>query len=198
VSEGAGASTGGGVALEALTLSWNVAGVMVLAVLAMRAHSVALLGFGLDSLIEIGASAVVIWELRGEDPARERRALGVIAVGFVAISLYLAAQSAAVLATRSRPHPSPWGIVWTAATALVMFTLARAKGRLGRRLGRATLIREARVTVIDGFLALAIVVGLALNAGLHWWWADPVSTLTLVVYGLVEARDIANELRART
>lgn len=184
-----------GVALENATLWWNVAGVVVLAILAARARSVALLGFGLDSLVEIGASTVVLWELRGEDPARERRALRLIALGFALISLYLALQSTVVLVAGARPHHAPWGIAWTAATALVMFALAAGKGWVGRRLGRATLVKEGRVTFVDGLLAVSVLVGLALNAGLGWWWADPASTYVIVLYGLREAAEIRAETR---
>ena len=184
-----------GVILEYATLWWNVVGVAVLGVLAARARSVALLGFGLDSLIEVGASTVVLWELGGEDPRRERRALGLIAWGFVSISLYLAVQSTIVLVAGARPHHAPLGIAWTAATALAMFLLAGAKTRTGRSLGRATLLKEGRVTFVDGLLAVAVLVGLVLNALAGWWWADPASTYVIVLYGLREAAEIRAESR---
>jgi divalent metal cation (Fe/Co/Zn/Cd) transporter len=184
-----------GVTLEALTLAWNIVGVVVLAVLALAARSVALLGFGLDSLVEIGASVVVLWELRNNQGDRERRALALIAVSFAVVSLYLSVQSTADLVTRGHPHHSPGGIAWTGATALVMFLLARGKGRVGRATQRDILVREGRVTFIDGLLAVAILFGLTLNALAGWWWADPASTYVIVVYGVRECVDIASSLR---
>ncbi|MGH9020032.1 MAG: cation transporter [Acidimicrobiales bacterium] len=185
-----------GVALEAATLAWNVAGVVVLAVLAVAARSVALVGFGLDSLIEIGASVVVLWELAGVAGERERRALRLIGVAFVTVSTYLAAQCAYDLATRGHARHSPGGIAWTAATAVVMLALAAGKTRVGRALGREALVREGRVTRVDAALAVAILVGLSLNALAGWWWADPVSALVVVAYGLREARELRASLRA--
>jgi hypothetical protein len=103
--------------LEYATLAWNVVGIVVLAVAALTARSVALAGFGLDSLIEIGASAVVIWELSGTGKRRQRRALRLIGVGFALLAVYLLVQSTWVLATGFRPHHSMLGIVWNAITA---------------------------------------------------------------------------------
>jgi len=182
------------VTLESLTLAWNVAGVALLAVLALAARSVALAGFGLDSLVEIGASTLVLWELRGVHRERERRALTLIGVSFVLIAAYLAVQSIVTLVARDRPHHSPGGIAWTGATALVMFALAWGKGRVGVRLGRNVLIHESRVTFVDGLLAVAILIGLSLNALAGWWWADPAATFVIVGYGVREAREV---MRAR-
>jgi divalent metal cation (Fe/Co/Zn/Cd) transporter len=184
-----------GVTLEVLTLAWNVVGVIVLAVLAFTARSVALLGFGLDSLVEIGASVVVLWELRNDQGERERRALKLIAISFAAISIYLAIQSTVDLVAGGHPHHSPIGIAWTGATAVVMFMLARGKTRVGRATTRDILVREGRVTFIDGLLAVAILLGLSLNALAGWWWADPASTFVIVGYGLRECVDIARSLR---
>ncbi len=105
-----------GFTLEWATLSWNVVGVFVLAVAAIQARSIALGGFGLDSLIEIGASTVVIWELSGTRQDRERRAMRIIGTAFLLLAAYLTIQSTVVLATRSHPSPSPLGIGWTALT----------------------------------------------------------------------------------
>jgi divalent metal cation (Fe/Co/Zn/Cd) transporter len=152
-----------GFALEYATLAWNVVGIAVLAVAAVFARSVALAGFGLDSLIEIGASTVVIWELRGTGEERQRRALRLIGAGFALLAVYLLVQSTAVLATGFHPHHSPLGIVWTAVTAAVMFGLAAGKARTGAALGNPVLVTEGRVTMIDGLLAAAVLVGLVLG-----------------------------------
>ena len=122
-----------GFALEYATLAWNVAGIVVLAIAAISARSVALAGFGLDSLIEIGASTVVIWELSGTGEERQRRGLRLIGYAFAALAVYLLVQSTVVLAAGYHPRHSVPGIIWTAATAVVMFALAAGKARTGRR-----------------------------------------------------------------
>ena len=179
-----------GFILEYLTLGWNVAGIVVLAIAAITARSVALAGFGLDSLIEIGASTVVIWELAGTGEERQRRALRLIGYAFAGLAAYLLIQSTAVLATGYHPHRSPLGIAWTAVTAAAMFALAAGKARTGRALGNLVLRKEGRVTAIDGILAVAVLLGLILNAAEGWWWADPAAGYVLVYYAAREVREI--------
>ena len=172
--------------LEGITLSWNIVGVVVLAIGALAARSVALAGFGLDSLIEIGASTVVLWELSSTGEARQRRALRMIGGAFLALALYLAVQSALILAARYHPRHSTLGVVWTAMTAAVMFALAAGKTITGGRLRNRVLLTEGKVTLVDGLLAVAVMTGLLLNTALGWWWADPSAAFVLVVYGLKE------------
>jgi len=179
-----------GFALEYATLSWNVAGLAVLAIAALSARSVALAGFGLDSLIEIGASTVVIWELSGTGEERQRRGLRLIGYAFAVLAAYLLVQSTVVLAAGYHPRHSGAGIAWTAATAVVMFLLAAGKARTGRALGNPVLRTEGRVTMIDGILATAVLLGLTLNAALGWWWADPAAGYVLVFYAAREVREI--------
>jgi divalent metal cation (Fe/Co/Zn/Cd) transporter len=176
-------------ALEYATLSWNVVGTVVLVIAAVAAGSVALIGFGVDSLIEIVASAVVVWQLKGEEGSgRERRALRIIALAFVLLAMYIGVQSAVTLSSHAHPGHSTLGIAWLGATVLAMFALAAGKHDTGQKLGNPVLQTESRVTVIDGALAAAVLTGVALNAALGWWWADPVSALVILVYGLLEAR----------
>ena len=179
-----------GFALEYATLGWNAVGLAVLAVTAISARSVALAGFGLDSLIEIGASIVVIWELAGADEHRRRRALRLIGVAFALLAVYLTVQSTLVLGTGFRPGHSPIGIVRTAITAMVMFGLAAGKARAGAALHNPVLAAEGRVTLVDGILATAVLAGLILNAALGWWWADPAAAYLLVFYAAREVRAI--------
>ena len=122
-----------GLALEYLTLGWNVVGTVVVIVAALDVGSVALAGFGLDSLIEIGASTLVVWQLNDTARARERRALRLIGGAFIALAIYIAAQAAYTLATASHPKHSTLGIVWTAVTCLVMLALARGKAQTGQK-----------------------------------------------------------------
>ncbi len=174
--------------LEYATLGWNIVGVLVLAVAAIGAGSVALAGFGLDSLIEIGASTVVLWQLAGTAQAgREHRAMRLIGAGFVLLVIYLIVQVTYTFATGGRPAPSPLGIVWTALTLLVMLALAAGKSRTGAALGNPVLTAEGRVTRIDALLAGSVLLGLVLNATLGWWWADPLAGLVIVYYGIREA-----------
>jgi divalent metal cation (Fe/Co/Zn/Cd) transporter len=183
------------VGLERLTLGWNVVGVVVLAFTALAARSVALAGFGLDSLIEIGASTVVLWELAGSAEARQRRALGFIGVAFLALAVYIAGQSTFVLVAGQHPRHSVVGIAWTGLTAAVMFGLAAGKAATGKALGNPVVVTEGRVTFIDGLLALSVVIGLTLNATLGAWWADPLAGFVLVFYGVKEALTIFGEVR---
>jgi hypothetical protein len=179
-----------GLALEWATLGWNAAGIVVLAFAAITARSVALAGFGLDSLIEIGASTVVIWELSGTGAERQRRGLRLIGCAFAALAVYLLVQSTVVLAVGYHPRHSVPGIIWTAVTAAVMFALAAGKARTGRALDNPVLTTEGRVTVIDGILAVAVLLGLILNAVAGWWWADPAAGYVLVYYAAREVREI--------
>lgn len=182
-----------GIGLEIVTLAWNVVGVVALAFLAIASASVALLGFGLDSLIEIGASIVVIWELTGVGHDRQRFALRLIGWAFVLLAAYLLVQTVVALAFAHRPSPLLGGIGWTAVTAIAMFTLAFGKSRAGRRLGNPVLVTEGRVTLIDGILATSVLVGVLLDFLLGWWWADPLAGLVIVSYAVREAVVIFRE-----
>jgi divalent metal cation (Fe/Co/Zn/Cd) transporter len=182
-----------GLRLEYATLAWNVVGSVVVITAAVRARSVGLAGFGLDSLVEIVASLVVVWQLRGIADGRERRALRIIGVAFLALAAYIAAQSVYVLIAGAQPHHSLLGIGWLAATVLAMFALTWGKGRTGRELGNRVLETESRVTMIDGYLAGAVLVGLLLNALAGWWWADPLAGFVIVAYGLREGAHALGE-----
>lgn len=187
-----------GLLLEYTTLGWNVVGIVVLAWSAIVARSVALAGFGLDSLIEIGASIVVVWELSGADERRQHRALRLIAIAFALLAAYLAIQSTVVLIVGYQPRHSPAGIVWTAATSAAMFALAAGKSKTGRALNSPVLTAEGRVTVVDGVLAIAVLVGLVLNAAYGMWWADPAAGYVLIFYAVREVRTIIGSKAGRT
>lgn len=176
--------------LEAATLAWNVIGVVVLAVAAARSGSVALAGFGLDSLVEIGASGVVLWELAGAGQDRRRRALQLLGGAFLVLAVYLSVQSTWSLLAGWHPRHSPLGIAWTATTALVMFALAAGKARTGTQLGNPVLVAEGRVTTVDGLLAVAVLLGLVLDSTAGWWWADSLAGYALACYGWREARAV--------
>jgi len=176
-----------GLRLEYATLGWNVIGLGVLAAAAVSAGSPALAGFGLDSLIEIFASLVVVWQLKGVHADRETRAMRLIGTAFAILAAYLVIQLVIVFATGVRPATSGLGIVWTALTFVVMLALAAGKIRTGNAMGNPVLRAEGKVTLIDAYLAGAVLVGLILNAVFGWWWADPLAGLVIVYYATREA-----------
>jgi divalent metal cation (Fe/Co/Zn/Cd) transporter len=175
-----------GLLLEYATLSWNVVGCFIVLGAAWLARSVALAGFGLDSVIEIFASVVVVWQLKGVDKGRERTALRLIGTAFFALAVYILVQGAYTLLSGTRPDPSPGGMLWLLLTFVAMMALAYGKDRTGKALGNVVLISESRVTVVDGVLAGTVLIGLVLNALFGWWWADPLAGLVIVYYGIKE------------
>ena len=175
-----------GLYLEYITLGWNVVGVGIVLIAARRAGSVALAGFGLDSLIEIFASLVVVWELNDVAHERRRHALRMIGIAFLLLALYILGQSAYTLFTQIHPAPSVGGIVWLAATLGAMLLLAWGKKIIGNALNNPVLKTEGKVTLVDALLAGAVLTGLVLNALFGLWWADPLAGLVIVYYGLKE------------
>jgi len=176
-----------GFLLEYLTLGWNVVGVIIVVLAAYAARSVALAGFGLDSLIEIFASIVVVWQLRGVNLKRERLALRLIGIAFIALVIYIVAQLLVTLVTGTHPATSVGGIFWIAITFIAMLLLAFGKRLTGQKLQNEVLLTEGRVTLVDAYLAGAVLVGLVLNALFGWWWADPLASLVIIYYGIREA-----------
>ena len=177
-----------GLTLEYLTLGWNVVGVSIVLFAAWQARSVALAGFGLDSLIEIGASTVVIWELTDTGREREKIALRLIGGAFFTLALYILAQSLRTLWLHIHPQLSLVGMIWLLLTCVVMVTLAQGKRIVGTKLNNPVLLTEGRVTMVDAYLAGSVLIGLVLNALFAWWWADPLAGLVIVFYGLQEGR----------
>jgi divalent metal cation (Fe/Co/Zn/Cd) transporter len=175
-----------GLRLEYATLAWNVVGCIVLLAAAVSARSIAFAGFGVDSVIEILASAVVVWQLKGIHESRSRTALLVISVGFALLAVYIAAQGIYTLSSSRHPGHSVLGVIWLALTVIAMLALAAGKQATGRNLGNQVLITESRVTVIDGLLAGAVLVGVLLNAAVGWWWADPISAFVIMLYAVRE------------
>jgi divalent metal cation (Fe/Co/Zn/Cd) transporter len=175
-----------GLLLEYVTCGWNLCGAAILIATALAADSVALAGFGLDSAIEVFASLVVVWQLSGVPRERERRALQLIGLAFVVVALYVLASSLRTLAAGSEPDTSGLGLIWVALTLAAMLTLAFAKRRVGQRLANPVLTTEARVTLIDAYLAAAVLLGLSANAALGWSWADPAAALAIVYYAVRE------------
>jgi len=172
-----------GLLLEDATLGWNAVGAAIVVAAALDTRSVALAGFALVSWIEIFASIIVVWQLKGLDRDRDRPALRMIGAAFFALAGFVVAQAAYAVASDTHPSPSTTGMIWLEATAVAMLLLAWGKHTIGRQLGNPVLLAESRLTLIDAYLAVVVLVGLVLNAALGWWWADPLASLALAYYG---------------
>jgi divalent metal cation (Fe/Co/Zn/Cd) transporter len=173
--------------LEYASMAWMTAEAAVAILSGILASSIALIGFGLDSVIEFFAAAVVVWELRGTvSEQRQTRALRLIGGTFFALAVYLTAESITDLVNQNRPGQSAAGIAVTAAALVVMPLLALAKRRTGRLLGNRTLIADAAESKFCAFTSAAALLGIGLNAWLGWWWADPAAALVIAALAVRE------------
>lgn len=178
-----------GVRLEYFTIAWNVLEGVASIAAGIAAGSIALVVFGLDSFIEVAAAGVVVWELRGVDEGRERRALKLIALTFFALGLYVAVSATRDLVIHEHPGGSIPGIVIATVSLAVMPTLAWAKRRTGRAMNSATLTADAQETLLCSYLSAILLAGLALNALFGWWWADPVAACGMAALAVREGRE---------
>src|SRR5689334_24064736 len=174
-----------GLRLNYLGIGYNVLEAVVAVTAGLVAGSVALVGFGFDSVIEVTASGAAQWRLRSDlDLHRrervERRTARIIGWSFLALALYVAIDSASALARRDAPERSVLGLVVLALSALVMPVLARAKRRVARALASGALEADAMQTSLCAYLSIIALAGVALNAVAGWWWADPVAALAMV------------------
>ncbi len=172
--------------LVAATIGYNVVEAVVAITAGTAASSGALIGFGLDSVIEVSSAAAVAWQFSARDHAvrqsRERRALRIIAVSFVALAAYVSADAIIALATGSRADESTPGIVIAALSLVIMPALSYTQRRTGRQLGSASAVADSQQTLICTYLSAVLLLGLVLNATLGWSWADPL--VALVIAGL--------------
>jgi divalent metal cation (Fe/Co/Zn/Cd) transporter len=175
--------------LVAATITYNVVEAVVALVAGTVASSVALIGFGLDSVIEVSSAAAVAWQFAGSDPQRrERAALRVIGWSFFALAVYVSAEAVRALLGGGEADRSPVGIALVAVSVVVMPFLSLAQRRAGRELGSASAVADSKQTLLCTYLSAAVLVGLVLNAALGWWWADPVAALVLAVLAVREGR----------
>lgn len=175
--------------LVATTIAYNVVEAVVALTAGTLAGSVALVGFGLDSVIEVSSAAAVAWQFAGPDPARrERTALRVIGWSFLALAAFVTVESLRALAGGAEPDRSTVGIALVAVSVAVMPFLSLAQRRAGRELGSASAVADSRQTLLCTYLSAAVLVGLVLNAALGWWWADPVAGLVLGALAVREGR----------
>lgn len=171
---------------------WHIAEAAVAIAAGIAAGSIALVGFGGDSVIEGFAGAVVIWRLRSSrvnSDAAERRAQRLIAASFVLLVLYITVEAVRTLAGGTHPEVSWIGIGLALSALLVMPPLAAAKARAGRAIGSSATVSEGRQNMLCAYLSAALLVGLGANALFGWWWADPIVALLIGAVALKEARD---------
>jgi len=174
-----------GLALNYLTIGYNVLEAVVALGAGIVSGSVALVGFGLDSVIEVTASGAAQWRLRADiDASRRERVehvtLRIIGWSFLALAVYVVFDSANALLRREPPERSIVGLVLLALSAIVMPVLARAKRRVARAMTSRALEADAMQTSLCAYLSVIALVGVALNTALGWWWADPVAALAMV------------------
>jgi divalent metal cation (Fe/Co/Zn/Cd) transporter len=175
--------------LVAATITYNVVEAVVALAAGTIASSVALVGFGLDSVIEVSSAAAVAWQFAGRDPERrEKAALRVIAGSFFALAAYVTVEAIRTLVAGDPPAHSTVGIVLVAISVVVMPFLSWAQRRAGRELGSASAVADSKQTLLCTYLSGALLAGLALNSLFGWRWADPVAALVIAAVAVREGR----------
>jgi divalent metal cation (Fe/Co/Zn/Cd) transporter len=174
--------------LEYASMAWMTAEAAVAITAGILASSVALTGFGLDSVIEFFAAVIVVWQLRGglAGQQRETKAVRLIGVTFFALAFYLAAAGIRDLVAGAQPRASGPGLAIAAAALLVMPGLAMAKRRTGRALGNRTLVADSAETAFCAATSAATLLGVGLNAWAGWWQADPIAALAIAALAIKE------------
>jgi divalent metal cation (Fe/Co/Zn/Cd) transporter len=176
--------------LVATTITYNVGEAVVAITAGTRASSTALVGFGLDSVIEVSSAAAVAWQFAGPDPARrERVALRIIALSFFGLAGYITVESARTLLTGERAEHSAVGLALAALSLLVMPVLSAAQRRAGRQLGSRSAVADSKQTLLCTYLSAVLLVGLGLNSAFGWWWADPAAALVIAAVSVREGRE---------
>jgi len=177
----------------AATITYNVVEAVIALGEGTRVSSSALIGFGLDSAIEVSSAAAVAWQFSAKDPeTREKAALRFIAFSFFALAAYVSVDAALSLLGMGEARPSPIGIGLAAASLVVMPVLSLAQRRAGRELGSLSAVADSKQTLLCTYLSAALLVGLTLNALFGWSWADPVAALAIAV---IAAREGINAWR---
>jgi divalent metal cation (Fe/Co/Zn/Cd) transporter len=169
------------------TIAYNVVEAIVAIAAGSIASSAALIGFGLDSVIEVLSAAAVAWQFTRRAPEQwEKGTLRVIALAFFALAAYVTVSSVAALASREQVQHSTLGIVITALSIVIMPLLSLAERRAGRELGSATAVADSKQTLLCTYLSAAVLVGLVANSVLGWWWADAIAGLVIAAFAIRE------------
>ena len=173
--------------LVAATIAYNVVEAVIALTEGTRVSSSALIGFGLDSVIEISSAAAVAWQFSADDPeTREKTALRFIAFSFFALAAYVTVDAARTLAGVGEARPSTVGIVLAALSLVIMPVLSLAQRRAGRELGSLSAVADSKQTLLCTYLSAILLVGLVLNSVLGWSWADPVAALGIAAIAVRE------------
>ena len=176
--------------LAAASVSYNVVEAVIAIAAGLVAGSVALVGFGLDSIVEVASGLIVLWQFRHPLPeSRERTALRLMAVSFFALAAYVTVESVRALTSGHAPDPSPIGIGLAAASLAIMPFLSWAQRRTGRALGSNAVVADSTQTLLCTYLSAVLLLGLVLNATLGWHWADPIAGLVIAAVAAKEGRD---------
>ncbi|CCH87381.1 putative Co/Zn/Cd cation transporter-like protein [Modestobacter italicus] len=174
----------------AATITYNVIEAVVALTAGTKASSSALIGFGLDSVIEVSSAAAVAWQFAGRDPeARERIALKVIGGSFFALALFVTVDAVRSLLGSGEAEHSSVGLVLAAVSLAVMPGLSYAQRRAGRELGSASAVADSKQTLLCTYLSAVLLVGLALNSLFGWSWADPIAALVIAAVAVKEGRE---------
>ncbi|MFD5697309.1 cation transporter [Streptomyces lasiicapitis] len=179
--------------LVAATITYNVVEAVVALTAGTLASSTALIGFGLDSVIEVSSATAVAWQFSAREhavrEARERTTLRIIALSFFALAVYVSIDAARALAGSGEAESSVPGIVIASLSLLIMPFLSAAQRRAGRALGSASAVADSKQTLLCTYLSAVLLVGLLLNATLGWSWADPIAALVIAAVAVKEGRD---------
>ncbi|XVV36257.1 cation transporter [Streptomyces sp. CA-100214] len=179
--------------LVAATITYNVIEAIVAITAGTMASSTALIGFGLDSVIEVSSAAAVAWQFSAADhavrEAREQRTLRIISVSFFALASYVSFDSVRALTGSGEAERSVFGIVIAALSLAIMPFLSAAQRRAGRELGSASAVADSKQTLLCTYLSAVVLLGLVLNATLGWSWADPIAALVIAAVAVKEGRD---------
>ena len=178
--------------LEYFTIGWNTLEALVAVTAGVLAGSIALVGFGLDSVIETTSGVALLWRLRQEgdvEAEAESRALRIVGLTFFALAAYVAYEAVGDLWRRAEPRESLVGMILAVVSLVVMPLLGYGKRRIARRLGSRALAADAMETYLCSYLSLTLLLGLSLNAWLGWWWADPVAALAMVGFMIREGTE---------
>ncbi|MFD7966592.1 cation transporter [Streptomyces zaomyceticus] len=179
--------------LVAATITYNIIEAIVALTAGTLASSTALIGFGLDSIIEVSSAAAVAWQFSARDhaarEAREQRTLRIIAISFFALAAYVSFDAVRALTGTGEAEPSILGIVIAALSLAIMPFLSAAQRRAGRELGSASAVADSKQTLLCTYLSAVLLLGLILNATLGWSWADPIAALAIAAIAVKEGRD---------
>ncbi len=189
--------------LEHFTIGWNVIEALVAIGAGVIAGSVALVGFGVDSGVEVISAVGLLWRLRvagphaevGEESAAERRALYIVAVTFFLLAAYITVDAVSAFIQREEPLTSPVGIALAVLSLTIMPALAYAKQRTGHEMGSRALVADSKETWVCSYLSLALLLGVGLYAIAGWWWADPIAALAMLPIILWQGWKTLNEAR---